>query len=141
MDRPYEYDRDSSDFPDGPTLLNGSEVKVCYAKSKATPAQIVALAREECGRFGLAAKLSKQRPFYCPLRTPIAAVFVCRDDSPNTDVRAVGAGPVPVAPAAAAREPTSVTGSSPGLSASDVSNTAKSAPFPTFLFNKGDATQ
>lgn len=138
VDRPYQIDRRSKNFPLGPKLVVGSEVTVCYAKSASSPQEIRQLADDECGRFGLGAALYEQTLEVCPLRAPVAAVFKCAELGTVGTVPAV-LGSVPMIPAFAA--PGATLAPSSGLGAADVSTTAKSAPFPVFLFNKGTAGQ
>lgn len=138
VDRPYEINRDSRYFPYGPKLRPGDSVTVCYAKSAATPAVINKLADDECARFGLSAHLKEQVQLGCSLRTPIAAVFSCEADaaSGRTPVNpagtpVAGTGPQP------ALGPAEVKGSvlPDNFGSASVSTTAKSEPFPTFLFS------
>ncbi len=86
VQREWEFNRDSPYFPSGPKFidkLTGEERKValqvivCYAKNSADPAKIVGLARDECGKYGLTPKFFEQTLNYCPLMTPVAAVYNC----------------------------------------------------------------
>lgn len=135
--RPYAIDREAADFPYGPELEVGSVIQICYSKSGATPQKIRQLANKECQRFGLAAHFEQTEYKVCPLLTPVTAEFSCKlpagqakQDasgdrrklflSPNENFQARGAALPPMRSA---------------ISADDVSTTAKSQPYPTFLFN------
>lgn len=135
--RPYTIDREHVHFPDGPTLTNGSEFSICYAKRGTTPDRLKQLADEECGRSGLGAIFTRQDHGVCPLATPTAAQFTCRGDadqmitqSPDQQPGSLlqnngqGAGSKSVLPSSAF-----------SFGAEDVSTTAKSAPYPTYLFD------
>ena len=136
--RPYTIDRSHVDFPDGPTLITGSQISICYNKRGATPIALQKMANQECGRFGMTSRFAKQEHGVCPLATPIAAQFTC-----------VGGSAEAIKKAANQQRPGSLfqdTGQN-GVSGSvlpsfistfnaeDVSTTAKSQPYPTFLFN------
>ncbi len=135
--RPYTIDRGHEFFPDGPDLTSGSQFSICYAKRGTTPASLKQLADEECGRFGMTAKFAQQNHGICPLVTPIAAEFSCQSASgqvitqspnqqPGSLFQNAGQGPV----SRSVLPPSATT-----FSAEDVSTTAKSQPYPTFLFN------
>lgn len=135
--RPYTIDRSHVNFPDGPTLTNGSQFSICYAKRGTTPASLKQMADEECGRFGLTAKFSQQDHSICPLATPTAAQFSCQNasgqaitQSPNQQPGSLFQGTGQGAVSKSVLPPSATT-----FSAEDVSTTAKSAPYPTFLFN------
>lgn len=140
VDRPYAINRDSTVFPDGPKIVPDSLVTVCYAKSSATPAVIRALAEAECAQSGLGAAFEEQTYDTCPLLTPIAANFRCYGPvAEKGPVAGNAIGSVP--PAFAAPRPAGAGRPIGTIGAADVSTTAKSAPFPTYLFNKGSKTQ
>jgi len=139
VDRPYEINRDNVTFPVGPPILSGSPVTVCYAKSQATPEQIRALADDECAKGGLMAVFNRQSLDVCPMMTPIAALFVCeetasarRGSAPATSRTSL---PIIVTPSFAAPKPAGAGRPLGSIGAADVSTTAKSQPFPTYLFN------
>ena len=70
-----EFDRSAVGFGKDPTDI--SEVTICYASRNTSPADIVALARQECGRFGKVPVFDHQTYTLCPLTTPNAAVYAC----------------------------------------------------------------
>lgn len=70
------FDRNNPQF--GKERTASKEVTVCYAKDGTTPASVGRIAADECGRFGLQAAFVKQTYFECPLMTPVAAHYVCR---------------------------------------------------------------
>lgn len=139
--RPYTINRDIPTFPDGPEIKKGTSLTVCYAKSRATPAQIRALANEECAKGGLAAAFAYQAYDICPMVSPIAAVFSC-ESAVATRAPAPGAtlqgGAGVAVPAFAAPRPAGAGRSLGTIGAADVSTTAKSEPFPTYLFNNAE---
>lgn len=143
VDRPYSINRELSEFPDGPAITVDTDVTVCYAKSGTTPAQIRALADGECARANLNAEFTEQSYSNCPLLTPVAAVFRCvAPDGGNRagTASAGGAGAAATGTPAAAFEaprPAGLGRSFGTLNAGDVSTTAKSQPYPTYLFNDG----
>lgn len=136
VDRPHELNRDSPYFPDGPDLAEGDNVTVCYSKSASSPKEIFELADNECRRFGLRAELDEQVYTLCPMVTPIAAIFTC-------EIAVAGGGQVfgSTAPRFSATPSTAAPVQPKGsvlpdnFGSSSVSTTAKSDPFPTFLFN------
>ena len=135
--RPYTIDREHDDFPLGPTLISGSQISICYAKRGATPASLKQLANDECGRFGLTATFKQQDHGLCPLVTPIAAQFSCHGasgqiitQSPNLQPGSLFQGTGQGTASRSVLPPSATT-----FSAEDVSTTAKSQPYPTFLFN------
>lgn len=135
--RPYTIDRAHEDFPDGPTLENGSQISICYSKRGTTPALLKQLADEECGRFGMTAMFEEQDHGLCPLVTPIAAQFSClggagqaMTQSPNHQPGSLFQGTGQGTTSRSVLPPSATT-----FSAEDVSTTAKSQPYPTFLFN------
>lgn len=136
VEKTWEYDRESSNFPNGPTLVEGSAVTVCYAKSATSPQAIFKLADDECGRFGMTAALEEQVYTYCPMNTPVAAQFSCRAKVASTQPAGAAAGQTPASsfmPSTGAYAKGSVLPE--GFGAGSVSTTAKSEAFPTFLFN------
>ncbi len=138
VSRPYAIDRGAPDFPDGPELTDGATVTVCYASNAATPDEVRRLAAEECRRFGLKSEYFEQTYENCPVRAPVAAVFTCVDSNLSVDgvgSRAAGTGTVSRPSTSAFDAPRGVLPPSFGLGAEDVSTTAKSEPFPTFLLN------
>lgn len=138
VDRPYAINREVATFPDGPEIVAGSKLAVCYAKSNATPAQIRALAYEECAKGGLGATFVEQYYDTCPILTPIAASFVCENSVATRNPGASAAARIaPAMPSAAfeAPKPAGAGRAFGSISAADVSTTAKSKPFPTYLFN------
>lgn len=137
VSRPYAINREAEHFPDGPELEEYDEITICYAKSGTTPTIIKQLANEECGRFGMRAEFDETDMGICPLMTPSAAKFLCRypegyvakdnrQERPSALFRGARAAPVP-----GSVLPPSFS----GLGAADVSTSAKSAPYPTYLFN------
>lgn len=87
--RNYEFDRDNKYFPEGPksedfskpgVKLSIPNAVVCYAGKDVDPAQVWALAREECGRFRRTPVFYENSLNECPLTTPRAAVFICQTD-------------------------------------------------------------
>jgi hypothetical protein len=74
--RDGEFDRQSDYFLRG--TVAEETVRVCYAKNKTTPAQVVKLAIDECARFGKVAMFQENTYALCPARTPVAAVFDCK---------------------------------------------------------------
>lgn len=142
IDRPYEINRELETFPDGPPVVEGASGTVCYSKSGATPADIKALADAECARGNLKARFYEQTYNKCPLLTPIAANFTCVAAGPagRTDARATGATGTSAAtaqPTFEAPRPAGLGRSFGNIDAGDVSTTAKSQPYPTYLFNDG----
>ncbi|MBO6949417.1 MAG: hypothetical protein JJ855_15665 [Rhodospirillales bacterium] len=142
VDRPYEINRDDAMFPDGPPVTDGVSGTVCYAKSGTTPREIRALADAECARGGnLKAQFTSQSLSPCPLLTPIAAHFSCvgavagsRTVSGTTGSGAQAGAPQPMFEAP---RPAGLGRSFGSIDAGDVSTTAKSQPYPTYLFNDG----
>ncbi|HER25874.1 MAG TPA: hypothetical protein ENI69_02060, partial [Rhodospirillales bacterium] len=53
-----EFDRSSPNY--GKELIDMPGVTICYSSRGSTPAQVRALALEECGRFGKSARFVKQ---------------------------------------------------------------------------------
>lgn len=139
VQRLYAIDRENADFPLGPELKADSMVTVCYAKSSATPQAVRKLADDECGRFGFGTTFVEQTLSLCPLMTPVAAIFKCTNSGVAGSTPSGQLGTVPMMPALAA--PGTAIQPSVGIGAADVSTTAKSAPFPVFLFNKGTTAQ
>lgn len=139
IERPYAIDREHANFPNGPDIVAGLGFTVCYSKSDTSPAAIRAVAEEECQRGGLYPRFIEQTFDQCTLMAPVAAVFRCE----------TGAGPKPAmrsssnVSAPVFSSPASPGGSRPlgTLGAADVSTTAKSKPFPTFLFNDGQTAK
>ncbi|WNJ98664.1 hypothetical protein L2D14_12385 [Thalassospiraceae bacterium LMO-JJ14] len=137
---PYTINRNLETFPDGPEITVGSEVNICYAKSKATPSQIRALAEEYCARAGLGAQFVGHTYDLCPLLAPTTAVFNCQTAVAGSNATQASRPPTPAgiaAPAFEAPKPAGAGRSFGTLGAADVSTTAKSQPFPTYLFNNG----
>lgn len=135
--RPYAINRDDENFPNGPELEEYDEVTICYAKAATTPGAIKKLADEECSRFGMSAKFDETDFAICPLLTPSAAKFVCRLPEGQSAVRPTesrsstlfrGSSERPVVGSTLPR-------SFSGIGAADVSTSAKSAPYPTYLFD------
>lgn len=138
VDRPYEINRELADFPEGPPVTAGTQVTVCYKKSSATPAEIRALAYEECARGNLNATFKEQTLNVCPLMTPNAAIFTCTNTVAGGTRAATGpasARTAPAAPLFEAPQPAGLGRSFGTIGAADVSTTAKSQPYPTYLFN------
>lgn len=135
--RPYTIDRDHEDFPDGPVLEAGSEISVCYAKAGATPVALKQLANDECGRFGLLARYQQTDMGICPLLTPSAAQFSCElpEGQIAIDRRSVEPGNLFVGNKDVSAPGSVLPPSFSGIGAADVSTTAKSAPYPTYLFD------
>jgi len=139
IDRPYAINREHNDFPNGPDIIAGVGIRVCYSKSDTTPEEIRALAEKECQRGGLKARFVRQTLDQCALMAPVAAVFSCEtgvnskpaSQSISNVTAPVFAAPVP----AGSSKPLGTIG------AADVSTTAKSKPFPTFLFNNGQTAK
>ena len=132
--RPYEFDRGSADFPDGPILEDESLVTVCYRSRAATPDEIRELAAIECRKFGLVSKFEEQHYSDCPAVAPNAAVFMCTIES---GLDRTFESPTSIIPPGAMQNPNGSREAAPrrGLAAEDVSTTAKSRPFPKFLLN------
>ncbi|MBO6520532.1 MAG: hypothetical protein JJ900_08700 [Rhodospirillales bacterium] len=136
VDKPYEINRENADFPEGPPIVHGSQVTICYKKSGTTPAQIRALAEEECARGNLNATFTEQTYSLCPLLTPTAAVFSCTETVAGGRRTTTGAGAAATAaPLFEAPRPAGLGRSFGAIGAADVSTTAKSQPFPKYLFN------
>lgn len=70
-----EFDRDREDFGQDPTDI--TSVTICYNKRGTTPDAVVAMAAEQCARFGKQARFAGQDYDTCPLATPAAAHFDC----------------------------------------------------------------
>ncbi len=139
VDRPYEINRELATFPEGPPVTAGTVVTVCYKKSGATPAEIRALAYEECARGNLNATFKEQTLSACPLMTPNAAIFICTDAvtgdrRPATGPASADSG-ASAAPLFEAPQPAGLGRTFGTIGAADVSTTAKSQPYPTYLFN------
>lgn len=135
--RPYTIDREHEFFPVGPVLTNGSQISICYAKRGTTPNALKIIADEECGRFGMTSQFAQQDHGLCPLATPVAAQYSClgaagqaitntASQQPGTLFQGSGQG----ATSRSVLPPSAST-----ISAEDVSTTAKSKAYPTFLFN------
>ena len=143
IDRPYEINRDLKTFPDGPPIVHGATGTVCYAKSGTTPDEIRALADAECARGGnLTARFTSQSLEPCPLLAPIAANFSCVATGPANRAgsgtgAATGAQADTTQPAFQAPRPAGLGRSFGNINAGDVSTTAKSQPYRTYLFNDG----
>lgn len=139
IERPYAIDREHVNFPNGPDIVAGLGITVCYSKSDTSPAAIRAVAEEECQRGGLYPQFIEQTFDQCTLMAPVAALFTCETDvGPKPALRRSSTMTAPVFSA-----PASPRGSRPlgTFGAADVSTTAKSKPFPTFLFNDGQTTK
>lgn len=70
-----EFNRSSPGF--GKDITDIDRVTICYSSRNATPAQVRALAVDECAKFGKTAQFQRQEYFICPLSTPVAASFSC----------------------------------------------------------------
>lgn len=139
IDRPYAINREHANFPNGPDIVAGLGFTVCYSKSDSSPAAIRAVAEEECQRGGLYPQFIEQTFDKCTLSAPVAAIFTCETDAgPKSALRSSSNVTPPVS-----SSPASPGGSRPlgALGAADVSTTAKSKPFPTFLFNDGQTAK
>lgn len=79
--REQEFNRDLRTF--GKDLQDVSFAMICYNKKNATPQQIVQLAQAECAKYGKTARFHRQRLLYCPIVTPIQAVYFCERQGPN----------------------------------------------------------
>lgn len=79
--RPGEFNRASKDFGKEPKDI--FSVTICYNKMGAKPEIISQLAVEECGKYDKKAIFKEQTLKYCPLFTPIAAVYDCKGDEPE----------------------------------------------------------
>lgn len=137
--RPYAIDREHVNFPDGPDVVAGVGVTVCYSKSDTTPAAIRAVANKECQRGGLEALFIEQTLDQCTLTAPVAAVFICNVGTKS--VPASRSSSNVIAPDFTAPAPAGSLRPLGTLSAADVSTTAKSKPFPIFLFNNGQTAK
>ncbi len=73
-----EFNRSSSDF--GKDVIDIEQVTVCYSSRGSTPAQVRALATEECAKVGKTAQFVEQNYANCPLQTPVSAIFSCLGD-------------------------------------------------------------
>lgn len=64
--------------PDSPGAGTATNVGVCYSSSASTPAQVTALATDECP-VGTKARLVSQgwNLDACPVLTPVQATFAC----------------------------------------------------------------
>ena len=71
------FNRDAADYGKDPKDI--STVAICYNAMTATPAKIVALAEERCGRFRKTAVFVRQAISDCPLFNPVAAIYNCVD--------------------------------------------------------------
>lgn len=139
IERPYAIDRDHANFPNGPDIVAGLSFTVCYSKSDASPAAIRAVAEDECQRGGLYPQFIEQIFDQCTLMAPVAAEFRCETDAdPKFALRNSSNVTAPVSSAPAYPQGSRPFGT---LGAADVSTTAKSKPFPTFLFNDGQTTK
>ncbi len=139
---PYSINRELETYPDGPEIVEESEVTVCYAKSKTTPQAIRQMAAAECSKGNLGVVFVEQSYNICPMMTPNAAVFSCvnvvagRSAPPGSNSAVKSILPQP---AYAAPKPAGAGHAFGNISAADVSTTAKSQPFPTYLFNNGQS--
>ncbi len=70
-----EFNRDLPTFRKEPTEI--SQVTVCYGSAGTTSADVVALAVQECARYGKQARFLRQDRFVCPILTPVSAHFAC----------------------------------------------------------------
>ena len=70
-----EFNRSLSGF--GKDITDIDRVTVCYSSRSTTPAQVRALAGEECKKFNKTAQFLRQEYFICPLTAPVAASFSC----------------------------------------------------------------
>jgi len=70
-----EFNRASPTFATGP--LNIDSVIICYNKSGTKPEIVANMASAECARFNKKARFEQQSLDYCPLSTPIAAIYAC----------------------------------------------------------------
>ncbi len=137
---PSTINRELATYPDGPEIIEGSEVTVCYAKSESTPQTIRQLAAAECSKGNLGIVFVEQTYNICPMMTPNAAVFSCenavagRSTQPGSSSAVQSILPQP---AFAAPKPAGAGYAFGNIGAADVSTTAKSQPFPTYLFNDG----
>ncbi|MFN3075607.1 MAG: hypothetical protein ABT940_01770 [Alphaproteobacteria bacterium] len=73
----------SRDLPD--------HVMVCYNSSSSSPAEVITLAQEECGRAGKKAKFLRQTYFQCRLLTPTRAEFTCVETGERAESSGQGA--------------------------------------------------
>lgn len=85
-----EFNRNLPTFAKEPAEI--SQVTVCYGSAGAAPADVVALAVQECARYGKQARFLKQDRFICPVLTPISAHYAC-DGPPRQSLP--GAPPAP----------------------------------------------
>lgn len=76
--RSGEFDRTRYDFGQKPTDV--TTATICYSSRNATPADVLALANEECATFRKKAVFVKQELNECPLLAPTSAVFECVAD-------------------------------------------------------------
>ncbi len=83
-----EFNRKAEGF--GRPVKNIKIVTVCYAKGGTTPRQVAELARAECSKFNKKAVFRKQNRYICPLTTPIAVQYNCKNASPGPS--GIGAG-------------------------------------------------
>jgi hypothetical protein len=73
--RPDEFNRAAVNFSKEPT--DADDVIVCYGRSGTTAAQVIAVARAECARFGKIPQFDRQSILTCPLFTPVSAHYNC----------------------------------------------------------------
>ena len=83
-----EFNRSAPGFGHDPTDIKS--VIVCYSSRGATPAEVLSLARDECGKFGKTALFTKQNYANCPLQTPVSAHFSCEGDNAKGGTQASG---------------------------------------------------
>jgi hypothetical protein len=139
---PYSINRELETYPDGPEITEGSVVTVCYAKSKSMPQTIRQLAAAECSKGNLGIVFVEQTYNVCPMMTPNAAVFSCENVVAGHSAQPGSASAVKSIlpqPAFAAPKPAGAGRTFGNIGAADVSTTAKSQPFPTYLFNNGQS--
>jgi hypothetical protein len=64
----------------GPAFIDKSEpqqVNICYNKATIDPADLLAMASQECAKYGGRAQLKDQTLFYCPAFSPVMMEFAC----------------------------------------------------------------
>ncbi|MBT3239251.1 MAG: hypothetical protein HOK06_08435 [Rhodospirillaceae bacterium] len=70
-----EFNRADPDF--GKEVTDITSVTICYSAYSSTPAEVAAMARDECGKVGKTAMFTGQSYDNCPLFTPVSANYQC----------------------------------------------------------------
>ncbi|MGB0671864.1 MAG: hypothetical protein ACPGNT_10235 [Rhodospirillales bacterium] len=72
---PNEFNRESETF--NQPLTDRDAVTICYSKSNTKPADLIAMARAECGKFGKTAVYESSNTLKCALVSPGSVTFAC----------------------------------------------------------------